>query len=107
MSTFIYFPVAEISSHNLPPASIIISVAEQVRLMMKVHAFVRGNMSKIFEESSEKEHKNGEDNSPGFSQFLYFLFVPTLIYRDSYRMTHSTRREMSGGPYAVKDVSRM
>ena len=30
MSTFIYFPVAEISSHNLPPASTIILVAEQV-----------------------------------------------------------------------------
>ena len=24
------------------------------------------------------------NNIPGFSQFLYFLFAPTLVYRDSY-----------------------
>ena len=28
---------------------------------------------------------------PDFSQFLYFLFAPTLIYRDSYPMTPKVR----------------
>jgi hypothetical protein len=28
--------------------------------------------------------KSNNNNIPGFSQFLYFLFAPTLVYRDSY-----------------------
>ena len=27
---------------------------------------------------------SNNNNIPGFSQFLYFLFAPTLVYRDSY-----------------------
>ena len=45
------------------------------------------------ENSSEENESNNEDDTadtskrlPGFGQYLYFLFVPTLIYRDHYPM---------------------
>ncbi|XP_063914259.1 sterol O-acyltransferase 1-like [Zophobas morio] len=47
---------------------------EQVRFLMKVHAFVRTKTS---------EGPFGLS----FSKYLYFLFAPTLIYRDAYPRT--------------------
>lgn len=94
MAVFAYFPVVEILKHELPPASTTIVVAEQVRLMMKVHAFVRENYVKVLQISKEQDPKVKEEkfqNMPGFSQFLYFLFAPTLIYRDTYPMTPHIR----------------
>lgn len=52
---------------------------------MKVHAFVRSNVPKVI------SHKNNSESDmpkrvpcPKFSQYAYFLFAPTLIYRDNY-----------------------
>jgi len=59
---------------------------EQVRLVMKAHAFIRSTMPKIL--AADKK----TDSSPAikplpcpkFSNYLYFLFAPTLVYRDNY-----------------------
>lgn len=57
----------------------------QTRLLMKSHAFVRSNVprAKQFKAKSDGNDKYSSP-CPGFSHFLYFLFVPTLVYRDSY-----------------------
>lgn len=46
-------------------------------MLMKTHAFVRENAPNTL---------NVKENSsaPDFSKYLYFLFAPTLIYRDEY-----------------------
>nr|CAH8873556.1 unnamed protein product [Trichobilharzia regenti] len=105
-------------SSDLPPASTTIVTGEQVRLMMKSHAFVRHAISIIFEEdqnestspsptssltktSTTNNHNNHNSNHsnlsddidefPNFSRYLYFLFAPTLVYRERYPRTRYIR----------------
>ena len=54
---------------------------------MKVYAFVRGNVPLIL--TSDSATKNDSDSPkpvkcPAFKNYVYFLFAPTLIYRDNY-----------------------
>lgn len=75
-----FLPTYVTVSNSLPPASCFIIILEQVRLMMKTHSFVRENVPRVL--SSAKE-KSGPV-VPQLNQYLYFLFAPTLIYRDKY-----------------------
>ncbi|XP_025271408.1 sterol O-acyltransferase 1 isoform X1 [Camponotus floridanus] len=62
---------------------------EQTRMMMKSHAFVRSVAPRFI---SYKPHSDvSKPNGPGFSQYLYFLFAPTLVYRDEYPRTDAIR----------------
>ncbi|ESN97515.1 hypothetical protein HELRODRAFT_114186 [Helobdella robusta] len=48
---------------------------------MKAHSFVRENAPKVL------RHKSTESSGalcPDFTKYLYFLFAPTLLYRDEY-----------------------
>ena len=36
------------------------------------------------DDDKETSDRDNNNNIPGFSQFLYFLFAPTLVYRDHY-----------------------
>ncbi|KAB5567077.1 hypothetical protein PHYPO_G00228640 [Pangasianodon hypophthalmus] len=76
-----FLPAYIVLKNNLPPASCFILILEQVRLMMKVHSFIRENVPRVW--------SSGKDGSasvavPQLSSYLYFLFAPTLIYRDRY-----------------------
>uniref|UniRef100_A0A673BBL4 O-acyltransferase n=1 Tax=Sphaeramia orbicularis TaxID=375764 RepID=A0A673BBL4_9TELE len=73
-----FFPTYVVVINSLPPASRFIIILEQVRLMMKTHSFVRENVPRILAWTKDKTM------APQVSQYLYFLFVPTLIYRDKY-----------------------
>ncbi|XP_028588260.2 sterol O-acyltransferase 1-like [Podarcis muralis] len=68
-------------AYNLPPASAFIVILEQVRLLMKGYSFIRENTSRIL---SFTPQKTNTVQVPKVSQYLYFLFAPTLIYRDAY-----------------------
>lgn len=59
---------------------------------MKTHAFVRENFPKVlaYKEEDNKDHCR-TDLCPDFSKYLYFLFAPTLVYRDSYPRTPVVR----------------
>uniref|UniRef100_A0A6P7GLE3 Sterol O-acyltransferase 1-like n=1 Tax=Diabrotica virgifera virgifera TaxID=50390 RepID=A0A6P7GLE3_DIAVI len=63
---------------NLPFASAVIITMESVRFLMKVHAFVRHNAPKMLHNSNDKT------TLLSFSRFIYFLYIPTIIYRDQY-----------------------
>jgi len=76
----------------------------QVRLLMKMVAFIRSNVPRALEATKEpitnydEDDDEEEDSSklrrkayPGFSKFLYFLFVPTVVYRDNYPRTKKIR----------------
>ncbi|MBN3321176.1 SOAT1 acyltransferase, partial [Atractosteus spatula] len=59
-----------------------------VRLIMKAHSFIRENVPRVLSSTREK---NNSMSTPQVSQYLYFLFAPTLIYRDSYPRNPSIR----------------
>lgn len=67
---------------------------EQVRILMKTHAFVRSNVPVALSYDNQKYSKpqrtddTKEDHDqapcPDFSKYLYFMFAPTLVYRNRY-----------------------
>lgn len=75
------FPVYVVIHHQLPPASRFIVILEQIRFLMKTYSFMRESVPLIV----YSQPKKGENpRLPTFSSYLYFLFCPTLIYRESY-----------------------
>ncbi|KAG9270147.1 sterol O-acyltransferase 1 [Astyanax mexicanus] len=76
-----FLPTYIVLRNGLPPASRFILILEQVRLMMKVHSFIRENIQRVWSSG-----RDGSDSSavPQVTPYLYFLFAPTLIYRDNY-----------------------
>ncbi|XP_072244794.1 sterol O-acyltransferase 1 [Leuresthes tenuis] len=77
-----FLPTYVVVTNSLPPASCFIIILEQVRLMMKAHSFVRENVPKVL--TWAKEKTSSGPVVPQVSQYIYFLFAPTLIYRDRY-----------------------
>ncbi|KAH0618260.1 hypothetical protein JD844_017291 [Phrynosoma platyrhinos] len=75
-------------AYELPPASCFIVILEQVRLVMKAHSYIRENVPRIV---SCPPQKSNSLQVPQVSQYLYFLFAPTLIYRDHYPRTPTRR----------------
>lgn len=65
---------------------------EMTRFLMKTHAFIRSNVPKAL---LPKGKKTSDDKPgfyvPAFQKFLYFLFIPTLVYRDHYPRTKCIR----------------
>ncbi|KAH0945911.1 hypothetical protein HN011_002871 [Eciton burchellii] len=86
---FIILPVKMMLQEDLAICCSAIILAEQTRLLMKSHAFVRSAASRYlaYKPHSELPLPKG----PGFSQYLYFLFAPTLVYRDNYPRTKKIR----------------
>ncbi|XP_039864466.1 sterol O-acyltransferase 2 [Simochromis diagramma] len=75
------FPIYVVVHHQLPPASRFIVILEQIRFLMKTYSFLRETAPVIMKNAP----KEGENHRfPTFSSYLYFLFCPTLIYRESY-----------------------
>ncbi|CAL8340154.1 unnamed protein product [Merluccius merluccius] len=75
------FPVHVVVHYQLPPASRFIVTLEQIRFLMKSYSFIRESVPAI----TRSTPKEGETQRfPTFSSYLYFLFCPTLIYRESY-----------------------
>ncbi|KAL6424093.1 hypothetical protein ACFW04_009763 [Cataglyphis niger] len=86
---FLFFFTRAMLNENLGIASSLIILLEQMRLTMKSYAFVRSVAPRFI---SYKPHSDvSQPNGPGFSQYLYFLFAPTLVYRDKYPRTDKIR----------------
>ncbi|KAJ7998850.1 hypothetical protein DPEC_G00209240 [Dallia pectoralis] len=80
-AVLVVFPVYTVFHYQLPPASRFIITLEQIRFLMKSYSFIRENVPAILNHTAKK----GEGpRFPTFSSYLYFLFAPTLIYRESY-----------------------
>ncbi|XP_055595113.1 sterol O-acyltransferase 1-like [Uranotaenia lowii] len=83
---------------DLPPASSVVVLAEMTRFIMKFHAFVRSNMrrlsdiDKILKATNQAQPNHSEAKLElSFSHYIYFLFVPVLVYRDEYPRTERIR----------------
>ncbi|XP_012531023.1 sterol O-acyltransferase 1 [Monomorium pharaonis] len=86
---FLVFPIRMILNENLSIGCSFIIIMEQIRMIMKAHAFVRTVAPRFL---SYKPHSETPPPSgPKFSQYLYFLFAPTLVYRDEYPRTRRIR----------------
>ncbi|XP_058130787.1 sterol O-acyltransferase 1 isoform X2 [Dasypus novemcinctus] len=81
-------PLYIIFAYTLPPASRFIVIFEQLRFIMKAHSFIRENVPRVLDSIKEK---SSTVPIPTVNQYLYFLFAPTLIYRDSYPRTPTVR----------------
>lgn len=77
---------------NAGIASKMALLLEMTRFLMKTHAFIRSNVPRalLLRKKTDNEDKSGFI-FPTFKQYLYFLFAPTLIYRDSYPRTKCIR----------------
>ncbi|XP_053982046.1 sterol O-acyltransferase 1 [Hylaeus volcanicus] len=79
---FITLSAGAVLHQDLPVASSAIIIMEQIRMVMKIHAFVRSVAPRFL---SYKPHSDTpQPKVPDFSTFVYFMFAPTLIYQDSY-----------------------
>uniref|UniRef100_A0A4W4F066 O-acyltransferase n=1 Tax=Electrophorus electricus TaxID=8005 RepID=A0A4W4F066_ELEEL len=76
-----YFPVHVVLLYQLPPASCIIVILEQIRFLMKSYSFIRETVVMVLR---AKPEKGNAFRFPTLSSYLYFLFCPTLIYRETY-----------------------
>uniref|UniRef100_A0A3Q3QJC4 O-acyltransferase n=1 Tax=Monopterus albus TaxID=43700 RepID=A0A3Q3QJC4_MONAL len=83
------FPIYVVIDNQLPPASRFIVILEQVsiRFLMKSYSFIRETAPAIMKKAPREERPR----FPTFSSYLYFLFCPTLIYRESYPRPETNR----------------
>lgn len=62
---------------------------------MKNHAFVRSNAHRALQPKPKTDNDADSEQTlqtlPTFGSFLYFLFAPTIVYRDSYPRTKAIR----------------
>ncbi|XP_072388023.1 sterol O-acyltransferase 1-like isoform X2 [Diabrotica undecimpunctata] len=68
-------------------ATKLLILSESTRLLMKLYSFVRSNVPRVttFRSPNDCVH------IPTFGKYLYFLYAPTLIYRDEYPRTGHIR----------------
>ncbi|KAK5641512.1 hypothetical protein RI129_010059 [Pyrocoelia pectoralis] len=71
---------------------------EATRLIMKAYAFIRTSAPRIVKNIRMKE-------SPSFSRYLYFLFAPTLVYRDFYPRSKENIRWNLVGTYFMEFIA--
>lgn len=96
-----YYSLRFLFAWELEPACSFIIACENTRLAMKVHAFVTENYSKgkrrklsLAHGSSSADEKTVplsgaqemplDEGWPSLKQFTYFMFCPSLLYRDTY-----------------------
>ncbi|XP_030373494.1 sterol O-acyltransferase 1 [Scaptodrosophila lebanonensis] len=77
---------------RLPFVSACVLLLESTRLLMKMHAFVRYNAERVIVGKLKTDGKSvGRPFLPSLGCYVYFLFAPTLIYRDNYPRTSHIR----------------
>lgn len=77
LTSGLYYSSVWARDYELPLASSIMFTCEALRMLMKMHSYVREKLVK----PSEMPIKSGFVE---MKRFVYFSFAPTLIYRDSY-----------------------
>ena len=82
-------PVYTIVTYNFHHALSCATVMEQIRFLMKLVSYLVENEKKksFYEKHSDEEVVK---DAPTFKSFTYFMFAPTLIYRDEYPRTEKT-----------------
>lgn len=116
-TAFIVFFTKAVVYFDMAQASSVAVLMELTRFMMKSHAFIRTNVPRVLNSKNKLKVDDSEWESPSpytptknnklsangsssvndkrlfpsFGQYLYFLFAPTLVYRDEYPRTKQVR----------------
>uniref|UniRef100_A0A2M4ASL6 O-acyltransferase n=1 Tax=Anopheles triannulatus TaxID=58253 RepID=A0A2M4ASL6_9DIPT len=94
---FVVLAIKALLWFDLPPASSTAYLMEMTRFLMKAHAFIRSTVPRALAADGKKKHDLKPTNPdalrplPAFSKYVYFLFAPTLVYRDEYPRTKQIR----------------
>lgn len=80
--TLVSLPIWDLGREHLALASSVTVTCEMFRLAMKIHAAALACGPRCF---------GGSTPLPSFSHYIYFLFAPTLLYRDQYPRTKKIR----------------
>ncbi|KAI1728368.1 MBOAT, membrane-bound o-acyltransferase family domain-containing protein [Ditylenchus destructor] len=94
-----YYSLKFVFMWKLNCACSFIITCENTRFAMKVHSFVRENFCKGRRKKMNVANNRGEQKTPidaeydmpTLEQFIYFMFCPAFLYRDTY--PRSTTRE--------------
>ncbi|GJQ87547.1 hypothetical protein Trydic_g4818 [Trypoxylus dichotomus] len=78
------FPLLWMNSLRMGMASYFALLCENIRFLMKSHAFIRSNAPDV---NKHKPHSDEILDLPTLKNYLYFLFAPTLVYRKEYPRT--------------------
>ncbi|XP_050092331.1 sterol O-acyltransferase 1 [Anopheles aquasalis] len=94
---FVVLAIKALLWFDLPPASSTAYLMEMTRFLMKAHAFIRSTVPRALAADGKKKCDSKPTNPdahrplPAFSKYAYFLFAPTLVYRDEYPRTKQIR----------------
>lgn len=92
---FFYVFTKLVLYYNLPQATSVAILMEMTRFVMKTYAFVRSNIPKTYRFKEKSDDEKLLVRLPSMLWYQYFLFCPTLVYRDSYpRTTHVRWRKV-------------
>ncbi|KAM7342435.1 sterol O-acyltransferase 1-like [Cochliomyia hominivorax] len=82
---FAYLPTKICLRFDLPFVTASVLLLETVRLLMKMHSFVRSIVPRVMAGKLKCEADSKKPiHFPSFQKYLYYLFAPTLLYRDEY-----------------------
>lgn len=113
-ASFVVIFTKGVINFNMAQASSVAVLMELVRFLMKSYAFIRTNVPRVLNSKNKLkvddfgwesppisttkiQSTNGSSKVndkrmfPSFGQYLYFLFAPTLVYRDEYPRTKKIR----------------
>ena len=95
-------PVYTIFAYKLHPVLSLAIVMEQIRLLMKLIAYLveNGKKKRYIEESGDESVE-----APTVKSFVYFLFAPTLLYRDTYPKAKQATNWTLVASYALQIVA--
>ncbi|KAK6634637.1 hypothetical protein RUM43_012038 [Polyplax serrata] len=81
---FLIIPASAVIHHRLAIAISFAILLEQTRFLMKTYSFLREAVPRVL-------RKTRNDPLPTLKMYTYFLFAPTLVYRDEYPRTSRIR----------------
>ncbi|XP_055591079.1 sterol O-acyltransferase 1-like [Uranotaenia lowii] len=89
--SFLVLTLLAVAWLDTPPASSVAVLIEMTRFVMKFFAFVRSNVCRALDVGSCDTIL-----LPSFNRYIYFLFVPPLVYSDEYPRTERIRWAVVG-----------
>ncbi|XP_005184471.1 sterol O-acyltransferase 1 isoform X2 [Musca domestica] len=87
---FTYLPTKICLVLDLPYVTACVLLLESVRMLMKMHGFVRTISARLLQGKLKSDNDTAESKGclmPPFQKYFYYLFAPTLLYRDNYPRT--------------------
>ncbi|GFY51969.1 sterol O-acyltransferase 1 [Trichonephila inaurata madagascariensis] len=74
----------KVVENGFRPITNFIIISEQVRIFMKVYSFVRESAPRVLQYVPSKDGKQEQNLYPTVRHYLYYLYCPATIYKDSY-----------------------